>query len=112
MLRRVAARVLRRAGYHVLEANDAEGARKIAEASSVTIDALVTDVVMPKLSGPDMVHELKRHRPGLRVLYMSGYASSAMHHPEIVGAGARFLEKPFTTEALLDRVHETLHGAR
>ncbi len=86
---------LSRVGYHVIEASNGEEALASAAAHPGRITALITDVVMPKLSGPDLHRRLAASRPGLRVVFMSGYAEDHVR-PFAVEAGATFLEKPFS----------------
>ena len=72
------------------------------------IELLFTDVVMPVLSGPDLAARLVPERPGLRVLYTSGYADAAAAHHGLVEDGGDFLQKPFTPAALAVKVREVL----
>jgi PAS domain S-box-containing protein len=105
-LRRVAARILRKEGYRVLEAANAADALQVSADHDGPIELLLTDVVMPTTSGPALAAELTRHRTSMRVLFVSGYADdrSASHIP----ADGAFLEKPFTPDALLRKLRETL----
>jgi PAS domain S-box-containing protein len=109
-LRQVAARILRAAGYDVLEARDPAEARRLAAEAPVPIDLLLTDVVMPGGSGPDLASELLLSHPGLRVLLMSGYAGAGATHGGAVPPQSQFLEKPFTPESLRTRVRQVLDG--
>jgi signal transduction histidine kinase/CheY-like chemotaxis protein/GAF domain-containing protein len=102
-VRAVARATLRRAGYQVLEAQNAGEALLVSEQHPATIHLLLTDVVMPHLSGPRLAERLLRSRPETRVLYVSGSPDAAGE----VGADA-FLPKPFAPEALLVRVREVL----
>jgi signal transduction histidine kinase len=107
-VRRVAARCLERAGYRVLAVGDGEDALRIA-AATPGIDVLVTDVVMPGMSGPRLADHLRAARPGLPVLYMSGFSRDL---PEsLQPPPGSLLQKPFTPERLMARVAETLAGA-
>jgi nitrogen-specific signal transduction histidine kinase/CheY-like chemotaxis protein len=109
-LRRVAVRILEKAGYTVLAAGDgAEAARLAAECGE--IDLLLTDVIMPQMSGRALAEGLMRERPGLRVLYMSGYTDDAIVHHGVLEPGTHFLSKPFTQEGLLEKVRDVLDGA-
>ena len=76
-----------------------------------TIDVLVTDVVMPEISGPELAGELGRKNPGLGVLYVSGYTGVAGLRCPWIGPETPFLEKPFEAEHLTRRVDEILAGA-
>ncbi|HXJ38625.1 MAG TPA: response regulator, partial [Bryobacteraceae bacterium] len=91
---------LERSGYHVLEADSGETARKIAEQHEA-IDLLLTDVVMPKMSGPELVKYLTVRRPNLKVLYMSGYSQQDLRlRSHVIEHGFGFIQKPFALEAL------------
>ncbi|MGH0037213.1 MAG: ATP-binding protein [Myxococcota bacterium] len=99
--------VLTGSGYQVLGASDGEEAIRVVREYDSPIDLLITDVVMPRLSGPRLVEELGSLRPGLRVLYVSGYS----HEGALVGAGsgaAKVLQKPFSPRVLLDEVRKIL----
>jgi DNA-binding response OmpR family regulator len=107
-LRTIVARTLSTAGYQVLEAESARHALEVAATSLRTIALLVTDVVMPGMSGPQLALRLLADRPALRVLYMSGYAGDETHPPRSNVEGASVLSKPFGPEELLRRVRATL----
>ena len=104
-------RVLRSHGYRVLVASNAAEALQVAREHAGTIDLLLTDVVMPGLPGPELAARLETVTPGLRVLYVSGYADDSVAR---LGAeeGISFLAKPFTGEALAARVREVLDQPR
>jgi CheY-like chemotaxis protein len=106
---RVLARtILRRYGYQVLEAQSGGDALIVCEQHLAPIDLLLTDVVLPRVSGPELAARLVASRPEMRVLYMSGYAGDAnLRHP-LPGAHAVYLQKPITPEALARRVREAL----
>ncbi len=99
-------RILRRRGYHVLEARGGGEALALA-AETATIDLVVSDVVMPEQTGPMIVAQLRRARPGLRVLYISGYTFDALRASEL-RPGERLLPKPFTPEQLVTHVEAAL----
>ena len=106
-VRRVAAHALRRAGYRVVEARSpGEALRGIEE--GMEFDALLTDVIMPELSGPELADRVRRARPSARVVFMSGYTGAALAHQQVLRGDAGFLEKPFTAESLLTALRETL----
>ncbi|NOT44260.1 MAG: response regulator [Acidobacteria bacterium] len=105
-IRQLARDVLRRAGYCVLEASDAEQAVEMATTHDGAIDALVTDVIMPGASGVDLARTLAVHRPGLQVLYMSGYTDNAVVRNGLLADEAPFLQKPFTPRDLLEKVRQ------
>jgi signal transduction histidine kinase/ActR/RegA family two-component response regulator len=100
--------ILQRAGYAVLDARNAGEALLAFEQHQGTIDLLVTDVVMPRLGGPALAARLAAKQPGLRVLYVSGSAESALGPRDGIEAGLTYLPKPVTPEALLRKVRETL----
>ncbi len=94
-VQRLAARVLRDAGYQVLTANDAEAAMQVAAGFDDRIDLLVTDVIMPGINGRDLAETLQRRRPSMRVLYMSGYTEDILADRGIAGTDLNFIMKPF-----------------
>ena len=99
--------ILERAGHRVIEAATPEEAvARFTEAPA--IDMLLTDVVMPGMSGFDLFHMLSDRLPALRVLFISGYTDYAMFDPTIAARGAAFLEKPFTAEALITKVKQVI----
>jgi CheY-like chemotaxis protein len=99
-VRLLGAKVLGRAGYRVLLAGCGDEALALASAQGVPVDLLVTDVVMPGMSGLELHERLRRMNPQLKVLFVSGYAS------DVVGPGVNLLSKPFTPEQLLARVDQ------
>jgi len=105
-------RVLRRAGYHVLEADGGDEALAIAQQHAGTIDLLISDVIMPKTSGPDLARELRGLRPDMKVLFMSGYAGTELSSGADLRDRAAFLEKPSTPSTIVRRVRETLDEVR
>jgi PAS domain S-box-containing protein len=108
MLREVVHRVLEQYGYRVLLASDGNEALAIAADHRGVIDLLVSDVVMPELSGPDLAERLARSRPTMRVLYISGFAPRVGSGSAPIGPQTAFLPKPFTPEALARKVREVL----
>jgi two-component system cell cycle sensor histidine kinase/response regulator CckA len=109
-VRRVSRTILSSRGYRVLEAAGPEEALAIAERHHGRIDLLVTDVVMPKMSGRELSARLTAERPGLRVLYVSGYAEQIVVSRGVVAAGVTLLQKPFAPAALAQRVRDVLDG--
>jgi two-component system cell cycle sensor histidine kinase/response regulator CckA len=107
-VRRVAIRILAACGYNVLEAKRATDARRICAEMGATIDLLLTDVVMPEISGLKLAQELLEAHPRLRVLYMSGYPGGAVAHEGILAADTAYLEKPFSAAGLAQKVRAAL----
>jgi len=109
-VRRVTQRMLERCGCRVLSAPDPARALALAAAEPGRIDLLVTDVVMPGQNGRQLHAQLCARRPGLPVLYMSGYAGDVIGHLGVLGEGAVFLQKPFNAEALDGALRSLLEG--
>jgi len=110
-VRKFASRALRRAGYRVLEACDGEEALRVSGQHAGRVDLAITDVVMPRMGGRDLVRRLRHERPETRVLFISGYSEAAVAADGMVEPDSGFVGKPFTPESLLDRVREVLDGA-
>ncbi len=108
-LRRLILEVLKGYGYRVLEASNGEEAIEVAEQYKGTIHLLLTDVVMPRISGKELAKRLKSVNPMLRVLYMSGYTDDIVVQKGILKRDAVFLQKPFTKKDLLRKVREALN---
>jgi two-component system cell cycle sensor histidine kinase/response regulator CckA len=104
--------VLEKYGYTVLEAANGEEALKVAEAHEGPLDLLLSDVVMPRMGGPELAQALLAKRPSVKVLYMSGYTDHPMVRRGVVNAGVAFLQKPFTPTVLVSRVREVLEAPR
>ena len=96
-------------GYTVLEADFAEAALKTLEDASLQIDVFVTDVVMPGMDGPSWVCEALKERPGVRVVFVSGYAEDSFCAAALKIPNSVFLPKPFSLSDLTDMVHGQLH---
>ena len=107
-VREVAREFLESGGYTVIEARDGIEALGIVERHEGTIDLLITDMVMPRMTGQELAGRLKEQRPKLRMLYMSGYSERAAADSLRSEPGVRLLAKPFSRSALLRTVHELL----
>src|SRR2546423_5378786 len=107
-VRAIVLKILRRANYNVLEAENGEAALRVAESHPGKIDLVITDMFMPGLRGPEVAQKLAMTRPGLRVLFMSGYADPDLG--TAVPAGANFLNKPFSGADLAKTVETALKG--
>jgi two-component system cell cycle sensor histidine kinase/response regulator CckA len=109
-IRRLLVATLAGQGYRVLTAESPRQALELARAEREPIDLLVTDIVMPELSGPELAAELRRAGGQLRVLYISGYSEEIARRENALEAGSRLLAKPFTTRALLAAVRSALEA--
>lgn len=109
-LRRLGERVLRSSGYTVLAAADGQAALKLMEERGRPVDLLMTDVVMPGMSGRDLGLELARRKLIGRALYMSGYTDDAIVKHGVLEQGIAFIYKPFTVDAVLLKLREVLDG--
>jgi PAS domain S-box-containing protein len=107
-VRDLARDVLELSGYQVLEARNGAHALRVAAAHAPPIHLLVTDVVMPQLGGRELAATLGAARPGMRVVFMSGYAAEALGPRGVVDPGVPFIQKPFAPEALARKVREVL----
>ena len=107
-VRKLAVRILERQGYKVLEASQGLDAFLIAEKYEDLIHLLVTDVVMPKISGRELADRIAEIRLEIKVLYMSGYTDNAIVHHGVLGEGRKFIQKPFTVDGLARKVRELL----
>jgi PAS domain S-box-containing protein len=107
-VRRFVRKMLEARGYRVLEAVNGEDALEQIERNAPVIDVVLTDVVMPKVSGPELVTRLRAKRPESKVLYMSGYTDRTVPLDE--DEGAAFIQKPFTPRQLAQKLRDVLQG--
>jgi CheY-like chemotaxis protein len=107
-LRNLVVELLQQLGYKVLAAGDGEEALKACNSYAGFIHLLLTDVVMPRANGTEIARYLGKLRPGMRVLYMSGYPDETILHHGVLAPGVAFLQKPFTQDALGSKVREVL----
>jgi len=110
-VRAVAHSILRRHGYHAIVAQNAGEALLLCEAHTGPIHLLLTDVVMPHLSGADLAKRIAVTRPETKVLFMSGYTDDSVVRHGVLEDGVAFLQKPFTPESLARKVREVLDGS-
>ncbi|HEX6600750.1 MAG TPA: PAS domain S-box protein [Gemmatimonadaceae bacterium] len=110
-VRAIARETLERAGYRVLAAADGSQALALAGAHDGPIDLLLTDVIMPGMNGRELAATLTRRRPGLRVLYASGYTDNMLEGQGALAPGVTLLDKPFTPADLAAKVRDVLAGA-
>jgi DNA-binding NtrC family response regulator len=106
-LRQLTRRLLQGQGYVVLTAANAAEAMALVDANA-SIDLLLTDVVMPGGSGPDLTKQAVERRPALRVIYMSGYTEETIVHHGVLNPGIAFVHKPFTSDTLGRKIREAL----
>jgi two-component system, cell cycle sensor histidine kinase and response regulator CckA len=107
-VRAIVVKILRRAKYNVIEAENGDAALKVAAAHQGKIDIVVTDMYMPGMRGPEVVKALVSTREGLRALFMSGYAEQDGR--TAVPPGANFLHKPFSGQQLTSAIESVLQG--
>ena len=112
VVRELVREVLDMNGYTVLEARDGPEAIRVADRHDDPIQLMLTDLVMPKMSGRELAEKLLPKRPEMRVLYMSGYTDDTVLHHGIVDPGISFLQKPFRADALARKVREILDQPR
>jgi len=111
IVRKLAVRVLDELGYRVLQAGNGDEAITLALGCGERIDLLLTDVVMPGMSGRELANRLTQVHPGTRVLFTSGYTDDAIVHHGVLDEGVAFLGKPYTLSALARKVREVLGKA-
>jgi PAS domain S-box-containing protein len=108
-VRKLVAQILKGQGYTVIEASDGEEAIKVAQKNSGNkIHLLLTDVVMPGMSGRQLAVTLGLQHPNMKILYMSGYTDNAIVHHGVLEEGVNYIQKPFTLDALARKVREVL----
>jgi two-component system, cell cycle sensor histidine kinase and response regulator CckA len=104
--------VLERCGYELLDAGSAEEAFRLAAGYDASIDLLITDVVMPGESGPELARRLAVTRPDMKVLFVSGYTDDAVVRSDRLAPNQHFLQKPFGPDTLSRKVRSMLDGKR
>jgi two-component system, cell cycle sensor histidine kinase and response regulator CckA len=106
-VRRLACDILASCGYRVLEAANGMDALRLCD-TECQIDMLITDVIMPGLTGPELAGQLRKRCPSLRVLFMSGYADDKLGRQGLAGEDMAYLQKPFSPAVLAMKVREVL----
>jgi PAS domain S-box-containing protein len=101
---------LRGVGYHVLDAEDGESALKAAAAHGGEIHILITDVVMPHMSGPELAAKLAAVRPEMKVLFISGYTDDTVFRHGVLEGGVAYLQKPFNLKSISQKIRHVLSG--
>lgn len=107
-VRRLAVAALQRYGYTVLEAGDGEAALQLCDKFTGTIDLLLTDVIMPGMTGVDLAKRLAGRRPGMHALFVSGYTETAISDRGVLPSDVAYLQKPFTPQSLAKKVRSVL----
>jgi two-component system cell cycle sensor histidine kinase/response regulator CckA len=111
MVRRLVRESLVRSGYKVMDTSDPLEARRLSDSYRGRIHLLITDVVMPKISGRELAQELQKKRGTMKILYMSGYTDNAIVNTGILHKEVAFLQKPFTPAALTEKVRDVLDAS-
>ncbi len=107
-LRKLAQKTLQRHGYRILVSENGEDALRVSGEHEGPIQLMITDVVMPRMSGKETAERLQPHYPQMKVIYMSGYTDDSIVQHGVLAPGLNFLEKPFTPEGLVLKVREVI----
>jgi CheY-like chemotaxis protein len=107
-IRRLGEAILKKLGYQVVATSMPDEAIRLAQENGGTIDLLLTDVVMPGMSGHQLADQLHAIYPEIKILYMSGYTSDVISHRGVLPSGVNFIHKPFTQRDLAVKLHEVL----
>jgi PAS domain S-box-containing protein len=110
VVRRLIREILERSGYTVFDARNGSEALNVCERSEERIQIMVTDMVMPEMSGVELSRRIGSLRPGMKIVYMSGYSDNVLAYHGILDPGTAFLQKPFTPDDLERKVREVLDG--
>jgi DNA-binding NtrC family response regulator len=108
IMRSLTRKMLEEHGYTVVEASDGQAAFEWVQANPIQIDLLLTDVVMRRVTGPELADRLAASHPSVKVIFMSGYTGEMMANRPGLKSGITFLEKPFDRTTLLNTIHSTL----
>ncbi|HET9454148.1 MAG TPA: response regulator, partial [Gemmatimonadaceae bacterium] len=109
-VREAAKRMLRKYGFTVIEAKNGQDALMQWDREQSAVDVVLTDVVMPSMGGAELARELRRRRPNLKVVFMSGYTQGTLELSSLDESASRFLPKPFTTDQLIGTLRELLES--
>jgi CheY-like chemotaxis protein len=109
-LRLPLAATLRKKGFFVYEAVNGEEALQVLRDPNAEIDLLVSDIVMPRIGGPELAVKAREIRPSLKVLFLSGYADDSLQEYHVDSVATWFLGKPFSTRDLLDKIGEVFYA--
>ena len=109
-IRKVAGMVLKKLGYRVLAVATPEEALDMARTRDDAIDLLLTDVIMPEMNGQELATRMQMLRPGMKILFMSGYTANAISQQNIFHEQVNFIQKPFSSRAIAEKVREVLDG--
>ncbi len=110
MVRRMTSAMLEELGYTVVAATTPSQALSFCEQEDTPVDLLLTDVVMPELSGTALQDKIKAIRPGIKVLFMSGYTANVIVHHGVLDKGVSFMQKPFGMNDLARKIRDVLKG--
>jgi two-component system cell cycle sensor histidine kinase/response regulator CckA len=110
MVRRMTSEMLEAIGYTVTASGSPAEAESLCENQDLHIDLLITDVVMPGMSGKELRDRIQVKRPGMKVLFMSGYTSNVIVHRGVLEEGVHFLQKPFSMNDLAGKIREAMSG--
>ena len=111
-VRTLAVSILRKAGFNVLSSENVDEAVSLSAVHKGEIDLVLTDVIMPGMKGPEVYKAIHRLHPLSKVLYMSGYSDNLVAHHGVLMQGISLLQKPFTANDLLNKVHQVLDTVR
>jgi signal transduction histidine kinase/ActR/RegA family two-component response regulator len=111
-IRHVAVEILQARGYEVLDASNGPDALKLVHGRQAPVHLLLTDVIMPGMSGPELAAQVAKTSQGTKILYMSGYTDGAIAHNGVLDPDTPFLSKPFSMDQLVERVRATLDGVK
>jgi len=109
-VRQFVCRALKRFGYDVLEASDYDSAMIVCKDHSGVIHMVLSDVIMPKMNGPEIVQNIKKSHSDIKVLFMSGYNDNIISHHGVLEEGINFIQKPFSLNDLTQKVREVLES--